>query len=547
MNSLSAYYHSWPGYAVGVILLLIPVPLAAFFPGQACCLALGFGLAGAAWLGLHGWLIHREVQRNLRECRLQEAKLEALVDSAADAILTCDAQGIIRSANLSAQRLFGYPREELIGSSVLQLIPTEMLHAVNTNQHRVLGVVTAYQGKRRDGSTFPITLALSKIRLTDSPLYSIIIHDQTTLAQARDQAEAANRAKSAFLLAASHELRTPLVAIMGTTELLGQTMLSAEQQRLWQTLSHSSEHLFCLVQQILDYSEIEMGQMRLKREVFHLGSIVQQLEAKFAPLARAKGLEFRVSHTVESSFPPRLLGDAERLRQVLECLLRNAIQFTSTGYVSLEAHVEGQHVQLTIQDTGPGIALEDQQRIFEAFERASPHGVAASGLGLGLTLAARLIRMMGGQIHLQSQPQQGCRIRLHFAFHRPPALARPVLLAVPDAALRACLLATLSELQIEPVAVSTGRKALAEMVRCAVQGHPFELVVLDNQLPDIDTEQWLQQARACSGWEGEIVVLGDAAFVEHCPAGVIPLLREQAAQPLYQRVRERLRPVAPIE
>jgi len=541
MQYLYPHFLRWPGYLLGALLLLASVPLAALYPGQSCCLAMGLGLSGATWLGLHGWLLHRQMQHHLRQSRLQEAKLEALVDSAADAILTCDAQGIIRSANLSAQRLFGYSREELLGASVLQLIPTEMLHAVHTNQHRVLGVVTAYQGKRRDGSTFPITLALSKVRLAETPLYSIIIHDQTTLAQARDQAEAASRAKSAFLLAVSHELRTPLTAILGTTELLGQTTLSSQQRQLWQTLTQSSENLLGLVQQIMDYSEMEMGQLRLKREVFHLGNVVERVQAKLLPLAQAKGLHFPVSLPAGGS--GSLLGDGERLGQILECLLRNAIQYTPAGQVTLQVESDGQQVQIHIADTGPGIALEEQQRLLEAFERGQPQQIGTTGgLGLGLTVAARLTRMMGGQFHLHSQPNHGCCIRLQFAFHRPPALPQPVLLAVPDAALRAQLVAALAELAIEPVAVSSGRKALAELLRCAVQGRSFEIAVLDELLPDLDCEQWLEQAKVCSNWEGQVVVLGEGNAHSRCPAGAIQLSRELALEPLRQLVRQRLRP-----
>jgi len=541
MRNLYTHFIRWPGYLVGALLLLASVPLAALYPGQSCCLAMGLGLSGATWLGLHGWLLHRQMQHHLHQSRLQEAKLEALVDSAADAILTCDAQGIIRSANLSAQRLFGYSREELLGASVLQLIPTEMLHAVHTNQHRVLGVVTAYQGKRRDGSTFPITLALSKVRLAETPLYSIIIHDQTTLAQARDQAEAANRAKSAFLLAVSHELRTPLTAILGTTELLGQTTLSSQQRQLWQTLTQSSENLLGLVQQILDYSEMEMGQLRLKREVFHLGSVVERVQAKLLPLAQAKGLQFQVSQPAQGL--GGFLGDGERLGQILECLLRNAIQYTPAGQVTMQVETDGQQVQIHIADTGPGIAPEEQQRLLEAFERGHPQQIGThSGLGLGLTVAARLTRMMGGQFHLHSEPNHGCRIRLHFVFHRPPSLPQPVLLAMPDAALRAQLVAALAELAIEPVAVSSGRKALAEMLRCAVQGRPFEIAVLDELLPDLDCEQWLEQAKACSNWEGQLVVLGEGHGNSRCPAGAIHLSRESALESLPQLVRQRLRP-----
>jgi PAS domain S-box-containing protein len=539
MNNPWIARRSWLGYAGGVLLLLVPVPLTALFPGQACLYALGFGVLGTAWLTLHGWWIHRDIQRTLREYHRQEARLEALVDSAADAILTCDSHGIIRSANTSASQLFGYPREEMLGLSIMSLIPTESLSAVQTDQQQVLGVVTAYRGKRRDGTTFPITLAMSKVRLPEEALFSVIIHDQTALAQARDEAEAANRAKSAFLLTASHELRTPLTAILGTVEILAQTPLGTEQRQLLRTLSESSEGLFGLVQQILDYSQIEMGQLRLKMGVFSLRRMVNELEERLTPLARAKGISFRVQTT--TPLPTGLLGDGDRFRQILECLLRNAIQYTLHGHVSLLVRADQNHVRVTIEDTGPGIALADQERIFAAFERAN---LTSGGLGLGLTVAAQLTRLMGGKLQLHSEPNRGCRIQLQFSFVLPPLHPRPVLVALPDAALRARIEASLAEIGIEPIGVPTGRKALAEVMRSAVQGRAFELVVLDNSLPDIDTEQWLQQAKECSGWEGAVVLLGDDPSSDPCLERVISLHRDQATVPLCELLRQQLRPVA---
>jgi PAS domain S-box-containing protein len=533
---------SWQGYLAGLVLLNTPALILLQYPGPCWMVGLSISFLGTLWLLAHGWMLHREYSQSQADSRLRAAQLEALVDSAADAILTCDDQGIIRSANRMTGRLFGYTSDALLGCPLKKILASDALAGLDTDEHRVLGIVTAYRGQRKDGSTFPITVAVSKIRLEGRALYTVIVHDQSALAQAREDAEAASRAKDAFLLGVSHELRTPLTAILATAELLADSELSAEQGKLVSTLVKSGDLLLSRVKQILDFSQLEMGQMRLKKEPFSLRSILCDLETQLQPVASSKNLAFEMH--CQTPLPPKLLGDGSKLANIMELLLRNAIQFTEKGQIRLEVCYHENQLEITIHDTGAGMDQADQARLFRAFERADP---LTPGLGLGLTLAARLTQLMGGQLHLTSSPGCGCQIRLRFCFESPFVSPHPpVLLALPDAALRTQMEATLQEIGYETIGVVTGRQALAEFFQGAVQGRPFGLVVLDPLIPDLTIEQWLDQAKSCAGWKGAVLLLGKQHEPTPPPHGVLAILdRDNPSALLGEMARRQLQAAIP--
>jgi signal transduction histidine kinase/DNA-binding response OmpR family regulator len=368
------------------------------------------------------------------EIREAQERATSFLEAQDDLIVRRNAGGAISYVNDAYCALAGRRREDLVTT-------TFTLPVLDQGETGVMADGTrAYDQKiaTNDGARWiawrEVTVrtdGASEMQSVGRDVTDRVLTEQA-LAVARDQAEAANRAKSRFLTMVSHEVRTPLNGILGMAELLGDTPLTAEQTTYLKAMKTSGETLLSLIEEVLDFSKIEAGRLELSARPFPLAAFIEEVVELLGPRAQEKGLE--IGCYVDERLPARVIGDAARLRQVLFNLAGNAIKFTEKGGVSIvvEPTAQPDRVSIAVSDTGLGISLRDQARIFLEFEQAD--GSASrkfGGTGLGLTISNRIVESMGGSISVESTPGQGSTFRVIVGLPSADEAALPAL-AVPD-------------------------------------------------------------------------------------------------------------------
>ena len=434
-----------------------------------------------------------------------EQRYRALLDAQDDMIVRRDAAGSLTFVNRAFLRMFAADPEAVLGQPfAFELCdasetPQQLSVTDDVRQKSYTCQVLTAEGPRWIAWEEQIVPAADGANLEVQSVGRDVTEQrqfETELAEARDAAEAASRAKSRFLAAMSHEIRTPMNGILGMASLLAETQQTPEQQTYARAIDQSARTLLALIDEILDFSKIEAGKLELSEAPFGLEACVQSVVELLAPRAHEKGLE--MAWSIDPKLSRQVLGDETRVRQILLNLVSNAVKFTDTGGVCVSvsdvseaAPGDEMRVRITVEDTGIGMSDEDMQKLFAEFEQADA-AVRRSegGTGLGLAISMQLARAMGGDIRVVSAPGKGSTFTAELSLKAAQQVADEtsdreaftglgrVLLAFDRALERRALGYALASAQI-PVVETDFAGAAGALETAANDGTPFDRLVID--------------------------------------------------------------------
>jgi PAS domain S-box-containing protein len=519
-NTYAAVAHPTPAFkALNSFRAIWLVSLAGLVMTAAVSLLIGFMVNRREELT-------RQVATQTTALRESEASYRRQFSENFAVMLLIDPEnGAIIDANNRAINFYGYSRETLLTMRITDInqLPEEDIRAAMAFGDTGAGASFEFKhrladGRIRDVEVFSSLIIFTKRRLIHSIILDITARKRAeetlqqinrdlaeTTAQAKElaiQAELANAAKSEFLANMSHEIRTPMNGVIGMTGLLLETELSPEQRRYAETVQASGEALLALLNDILDFSKIEAGKLGLEILDFDLENLLDDFVATMALRAHDKGLELLAR--VDSNVPMFLRGDPGRLRQILTNFVGNAIKFTPAGEVVILVRQEsetpeGTLLHFSVRDTGIGIPTGKRGLLFGKFSQIDASTTRQyGGTGLGLAISKQLAEMMGGQVGVESQEGHGATFWFTAKFDKVPD-GRPLEISTPadlrdvrilivddNATNREILTTSLATWGMRPSSTKDGPSALQALQRAWAENDPFQVAVLDMQMPGMD-------------------------------------------------------------
>ena len=511
----------------------------------------------------------KRVEQALRE---SSGLVTLLLDSVPEAIFGIDLQGNCTFCNPACLRLLKFQdASQLLGKHMHALIhhthgdgspyAAEECPIIEAFVHGAEAHVDNEPLWRSDGTSFPAEYWSRPLRRGEVLIGAVVTFMDVTerreaelvLRTAKEAAEIANRAKSEFLANMSHEIRTPLNGVIGMTDLALDTDLTPEQREYLETVKLSGDSLLTVINDILDFSKIEAGKMDIEAVDFNLRDCLEEALKAFALRADEKGLELLCD--IAPDVPELVQGDSGRLRQVVTNLVGNAIKFTPRGEVSLHVENEDQGdetrtLRFTVADTGIGIPPASQKSIFDPFTQADTSTTRKyGGTGLGLTISARLVAMMGGRIWLESEMDRGSQ------FHFTVRMRLVAKKAIPEIALsgealrgmkvlivddnltnRRILQGILRCWDLRTHDVEGGEQALQELIAARKAGDPYQLVLTDVHMPQMDGFGLVERIRRMPELSTIVIVMITSAGIR----GDAERCRElKIGSYLYKPVRKR--------
>jgi PAS domain S-box-containing protein len=465
------------------------------------------------------------------------------VDQVADSIFWTREDGSFMYINNAICRNLGYSREELLDMTVLDIDPSlnnDKLHELwqKVKQETSLNVET--QHRTKSGAFLPVEMTVSYLKFAGTECNITIARDITqrkqteaALIQAKEVAELAkmkadiaNQAKSTFLANMSHELRTPLNGILGYAQILNRDKsLTTKQREGIAIIQRSGNYLLTLINDILDLSKVEAGRIEICPIDFNFNEFIQGLTDLFQMRAQQKGIVF--IYKPLSYLPLGIRADEKRLRQILINLLGNAVKFTERGGVSLKIGLHEGKIRFQVEDTGPGIAAEDLDKIFLPFHQVGDQRYKAEGTGLGLSITKKLVEMMGGELHVESTLGCGSKFWVNLELKeisnliksekvKEPVIigftgqARTILVVDDKWENRSVMTNLLVPLGFNVVEASDGQEGLDQ----AKEVHP-DLIVTDLVMPVMDGFEFARQLRKIPEFETVPIVAASASVFDY--------------------------------
>ena len=504
-----------------------------------------------------------QIERIESERREYEKFAATVFATVAEAVLATDAESRIVLVNPALSRLTGYSEDELIGKT--PALFSSGLHeaAFYRQMWSALKQSGYWEGeihnRRKDGRIWIVWTSISRVCDADGRVthyvagYSDVTERkqmEESLRSAKEEAESATNAKSAFLAAMSHEIRTPMNGVIGMAGLLLDTGLDAEQRQYAEIVRKSGENLLDIVNDILDFSKIEAQRLALEELPFDLRSTLEDTLELLAGRAHAKGLE--IIGLVDPALPRQISGDPGRLRQILMNLAGNAIKFTESGEISVRAELlasdnETVQIRFLVQDTGIGIPADRIDAIFEPFTQADSSTTRKfGGTGLGLAICKQLCQLMGGEITAGSEIGKGSTFRFSARFKNVPAPAEPaprftslerlkILVVDDNGTSRQLLTGLLADWGCRYAAAADGSGALELLREAQAEGEPFSIALLDQYMPGMDGVTLATLIRKEAAYADTLLVLltpignrGDAAALQ--PVGLSGCLAKPIRQ-----------------